>query len=64
MLRDKISDTKKVFQIINHDLDRLNTAKQCEKEKIYQKLKLMNEELSDSVIELVKYVHLNKITKS
>lgn len=64
MLRDKITETKKVFQIINHDLDRLNSAKQGDREKIYQKLKLMNEELSDAVIDLVKHIHLNKITKS
>lgn len=63
MLRDKITETKKVFQIINHDLDRLNSARHGDRDKIYQKLKLINEELSDAVIELVKYVHLNKITK-
>jgi hypothetical protein len=63
MLRDKLIIAKKVFQIINHDLDRLVEAKNIEKEDLYLKLKGVNEELCDSVIELIKQAHLNKKKK-
>lgn len=51
---NKISAAKQVFRTINEELDRATTGDETSRRLIIQKLKTINEELSDVVVELMK----------
>ena len=50
----KISAAKKVFHTINEELDKVLLGEEGSRRIVVQKLKLINEELSDAVIDLMK----------
>jgi hypothetical protein len=51
---NKISAAKQVFRTINEELDRATTGDEASRRLVIQKLKTINEELSDVVVELMK----------
>ena len=51
---NKISAAKKVFHTINEELDKVLLGEEGSRRIVVQKLKLINEELSDAVIDLMK----------
>lgn len=51
---NKISAAKKVFHTINEELDKVLLGEESSRRLVVQKLKLINEELSDAVIDLLK----------
>lgn len=51
---NKISAAKKVFHTINEELDKVLLGEESSRRLVVQKLKLINEELSDAVIDLMK----------
>lgn len=51
---NKISAAKKVFHTINEELDKVLLGEESSRRIVVQKLKLINEELSDAVIDLMK----------
>ncbi len=50
----KISAAKKVFHTINEELDKVLLGEESSRRLVVQKLKMINEELSDAVIDLMK----------
>lgn len=64
MLNERIANTKLIFRTINDDLDRiLNTNAQTQIE-LQNKLKIINEELCDYIVEMVKILETYKIEKN
>lgn len=53
-VKEKIANTKEVFRIIDADLDKVVHAEQLDRLALVQKLRAINEELSDMVLTLVK----------
>lgn len=51
---NKISAAKKVFHTINEELDKVLLGEESSRRIVVQKLKMINEELSDAVIDLMK----------
>ena len=53
-VKEKIANTKEVFRISDADLDKVVHAEQLDRLALVQKLRAINEELSDMVLTLVK----------
>lgn len=57
---NKVADVKLLFRTINDGLSKIETMPPFERSRTIESLKMINEEMCDYVVDLVKYVEKNK----